>query len=64
MPIVEVTLMQGRTPEQVRKMIEAITSVMIETVEARRESVRVIVREVPSTHWGVGGVPVADRTKS
>jgi 4-oxalocrotonate tautomerase len=61
MPIVEVTLVEGRAPEELRAMIGAITVAVSETVAAPRESIRVIIREVPTTHFAAGDVTIAER---
>lgn len=61
MPIVDVTLAQGRTPEQLRTLVTALTDAVVEAVGAPRESVRVILREVPPTHFAAGDVTIAER---
>jgi 4-oxalocrotonate tautomerase len=61
MPLIEVTLVQGRTPEQLRALITALTTAACDAVDAPRESVRVVVREVPATHWAAGDVTIAER---
>lgn len=61
MPLIEVTLVEGRTPEQVRALISALTTAAVESVDAPRDSVRVVVREVPDTHWAAGDVTIAER---
>lgn len=61
MPFIEVTLVEGRSAEQLRALISALTSAAAETVDAPRESVRVVVREVPATHWAAGDVTIAER---
>lgn len=61
MPLIEVTMVEGRTPQQVRALISALTDAAVETVAAPRESVRVVVREVPATHWAAGDVTIAER---
>ena len=55
MPIIHVNLIEGRSPEKVAKLIENITEVTVETLDAPRESVRVLVNEIPGTHWGIAG---------
>jgi 4-oxalocrotonate tautomerase len=60
-PLVEVTLAQGRTPEQIRSLIHELHEAVIRAVAAPPESVRVIVREVPATHWAAGDVTIAER---
>lgn len=61
MPLIQVTLVQGRTPEQVRALISALTQAAAHTVDAPVESIRVVVREVPATHWAAGDVTIAER---
>jgi len=57
MPLVEVTLIEGRSREAKRALIVALTDAVESTVGAPREAIRVIVREVPAENWAVGGVP-------
>ena len=64
MPIVEVTLVNGRSPEELRAMISAVTTAVFETVAAPVESIRVIIREVPTTHFAAGDVTIAERRAS
>ena len=63
MPLVEVTLVEGRTPEQIRGLISGLTAAVVDGVDAPEESVRVVVREVPATHWAAGDVTIAERRK-
>ncbi|QCW51643.1 4-oxalocrotonate tautomerase [Nocardioides dongxiaopingii] len=60
MPLVDVTLTEGRDPAQVRALIHALHAAVHDTVGARPEHIRVIVREVPRTHWATGDVTVAE----
>lgn len=62
MPLIEVTLVEGRTPEQLRALISGLTRAASEAVGAPVENVRVVVREVPATHWAAGDVTIAERT--
>jgi 4-oxalocrotonate tautomerase len=61
MPLVEITLAQGRSPEQLRGLMSAVTEAVVTSVGAPVESVRVVLREVPKTHWSAGGVTIAER---
>ncbi len=60
MPLVEISLIEGRSPEQLRNLIAAVTSAVEESISVARPNVRVILREVPPTHWAVGDVTVAE----
>jgi 4-oxalocrotonate tautomerase len=60
-PLVEVTLVEGRTDEQLRALISKLTAAVVDSVGAPRENVRVVLREVPATHWAAGDVTIAER---
>jgi 4-oxalocrotonate tautomerase len=60
MPIVTIHLLEGRTPEQKKQLIENVSSAIIHTLAAPPESVRVILNEMPFDHYGIGGLPVLE----
>ena len=60
MPICQIYLIEGRTVEQKRKLIAKITDAMHEAIGAPREAVRVIITEMPSEHFGIGGKSAAE----
>jgi 4-oxalocrotonate tautomerase len=59
MPIAIIHLMEGRDNEKKARAIEAVTKALVESLEAKPETVRVIMLEVPKTNWGIAGKPVA-----
>ena len=61
MPFIDVTLTEGRDPESLRALITALTDAVEQAVGAPRASIRVVLREVPTTHWAAGGVTIAER---
>jgi 4-oxalocrotonate tautomerase len=61
MPIVEITLVEGRRPDQLRTLISKVTQACVESVDAPVESVRVILREIPATHFAAGDVTIDER---
>lgn len=61
MPLIEVTLAAGRTPEQLRALMTALARATESTVGAPIENIRVVLREVPRTHWAAGDVTLAER---
>jgi 4-oxalocrotonate tautomerase len=61
MPIVEITLVEGRRPDQLRTLISKVTQACVESVDAPVESVRVILREIPETHFAAGDVTIDER---
>jgi 4-oxalocrotonate tautomerase len=55
MPLVQISIMEGRKPEQIEAMIHEVTQAITNSLNAPTESVRVLVTEMPKTHWGIGG---------
>lgn len=60
MPIINIQIAQGRTEEQIKELIHNLTNTASETLGAPKQNVRVIVTEVPKTHWGIGGTAMSD----
>ena len=60
MPLVEVTLAEGRTPQQVRNLMREVHEAVLRTADTRSEHIRVIVREVPRSHWATGDVTLSE----
>lgn len=54
MPNVEVTLAEGRSADQIRRLIHEVHDAVLRTADTRPEHIRVIVREVPRAHWATG----------
>lgn len=57
MPIVDITLIEGRAPEKKRALIAEVTDTVERVLGAPRDSIRVVLREIPASHYGVAGVP-------
>ncbi|MFC3040489.1 4-oxalocrotonate tautomerase [Virgibacillus xinjiangensis] len=55
MPLVNVQIMEGRSKEKIETMMENVTNTISESLDAPKENVRVIVTEVPKSHWAIGG---------
>jgi 4-oxalocrotonate tautomerase len=50
-------MIEGRSADAKTALIRDLTTAAVEALGAPRESVRVILQEVPGAHWGVGGIP-------
>jgi 4-oxalocrotonate tautomerase len=57
MPIVDITLIEGRSPDAKKKLMKAVTDAIEHAIDAPRPSIRVIIHEVPAAHFSVGGEP-------
>ncbi len=56
MPLVEISLIEGRDAETKERMISEVTDAIVRTSGAPAEVVTVIIRDVPKGSWGSGGV--------
>ncbi len=61
MPIINIQILEGRPTEKVIELIKNVTDTVSETLDAPKENIRVLVTEVPKTHWGKGGIPVSEK---
>lgn len=61
MPLIHVTMIEGRTPEQKRALLTAITAAVHESIGAPIGSIRAWVTDVPSEQFMSGGTLAADR---
>ena len=55
MPFAQIYLLEGRTEEQKRAVIEKVTQALVEAVGAPKENVRVLIHDVPKENWGIAG---------
>jgi 4-oxalocrotonate tautomerase len=61
MPIITVKMAKGRTVEQKRVLVSALTKVAVETLNAQPEWVTVLIEETEPGNWAVGGELLSDR---
>jgi 4-oxalocrotonate tautomerase len=57
MPILHITLIEGRSQAALEDMYREVTEAVHRTLDAPKESIRILVHEVPAGHVCVGGVP-------
>jgi 4-oxalocrotonate tautomerase len=61
MPFVNVKMLEGRTIEQKKQLVKAITESMAEICGANPEYTMVVVEDIAKDHWARGGVMASDR---
>lgn len=61
MPIVTVQMLEGRTEEQKRALVEEVTQAVSKTVNAPAENVTVVIEEMAKNHYATGGVRYSDK---
>lgn len=60
MPFAQIYMLEGRTDEQKKAVIEKVTLALHEAVGAPKETIRVWIHEMPKTNWGIAGVTAKD----
>lgn len=61
MPIVTIKLLEGRTDEQKKALVEKVTEAIVETVNAKPEAVTIVLEEMSKNHYATGGVRAIDK---
>lgn len=61
MPYVTIVLREGRSVDQKRELVKAVTDALVRTVNAKPEAVHVVVHDEPAHNLGHGGQLLADR---
>ena len=64
MPMIQITMLAGRTPEQKRRIAQSVTDVMAEEAKTAREGIAVAFYEVTKEDYALGGQLIADKQKS
>lgn len=60
MPFAQIYLLDGRTEEQKRALIEKVTQAIVDAVASPRENVRVWIHDLPRENWGIAGKTAKD----
>ncbi|HEX4425172.1 MAG TPA: 2-hydroxymuconate tautomerase [Terriglobales bacterium] len=61
MPMVQITMLSGRTAEQKRKIAQRVTDVLVEDAGAKREVIVIAFHEVSKENYASGGVLMVDK---
>ncbi len=56
MPIIQVNMMEGRSVQQKRAMVAAVTRAVGDTLGADPNTVRIIINELIPEHYAVAGL--------
>jgi len=55
MPTINVQLFEGRTLEEKRAFVQAVTEATVKTLGATPCSVDILIHEIKREHWATGG---------
>lgn len=56
MPLIQINMLEGRTPEQKKALLTAVTDAVHTSIGASKESIRIWVNEFPATDYMAEGV--------
>lgn len=59
MPIALIKIIEGRSPEKKRQLIESVSRAMADSLDMPIDGVRVLLDEYPADRWGRGGRQVS-----
>ncbi|MBN3056740.1 2-hydroxymuconate tautomerase family protein [Pectobacterium brasiliense] len=61
MPYVNIKITnEGVTAEQKRQLIEGVTQLLVDVLNKNPKTTVVVIDEVETDNWGIGGVPVTE----
>jgi 4-oxalocrotonate tautomerase len=55
MPTYHIEMLEGRTPEQKKKLVTEITRVTVEVLGSSPDAVDIIITDIPRGNWATGG---------
>jgi 4-oxalocrotonate tautomerase len=55
MPTLRVELMEGRTVEQKKALVQALTQAVVDTLGSKPESVDILLYDIKRHDWATGG---------
>ena len=61
MPFLQMHMIEGRSDEKKKELIQELTETVCRVLEADPQAVRVELIEVPPENWGIAGVPMSER---
>jgi 4-oxalocrotonate tautomerase len=56
MPVIQITISQGRSIEQKRELIEVLTKETARIMKTQEEKIRILIYEVSKENWGNAGI--------
>lgn len=63
MPVITIETWEGKSAEQKRKVIEAVTAAIVTHFDANPEKTIVVIHENSKDNWGHAGVQASSRTQ-
>jgi len=62
MPVIQISMLEGRTVEQKRELVEKVTDVVVDTIKTNRSAVTIVIHEMKKENWATAGQLKSDET--
>jgi 4-oxalocrotonate tautomerase len=56
MPVIQITMSQGRSVEQKRELVKVLTRETVRIIKTDEEKVKILIYEVSRENWGNAGI--------
>ena len=56
MPVIQITISEGRSVEQKRELVKVLTAETARILKTQVEKVRILIYEVSKVNWGNAGI--------
>lgn len=63
MPVVQISMLEGRDVKRKRELVGAVTEAVAGTLGVDAKQVRVLLYELPPGNWAVGGTTKEDEER-
>lgn len=64
MPLIDISIAEGRSRKQLRALMDGVHCVAEETLGAAPENITVLIREVPKSSWARGNQTIDEREQA
>jgi len=61
MPVIHVNMFEGRTVDQKRKMVVAMTDAVVKSLDVKPEVVHIIIHDLPKHNVALAGVLASEK---
>ena len=61
MPYVSISMLGGRPPEKKEQLVKGVTDTIAQTLGISKESVHIVLYELPKENFSHGGVPLSKK---
>ena len=61
MPIIHIHLLDGRTVDQKRNLVKAVTDAVVSTIDTKPEAVKIILHDMATHDYATAGILYRDK---